>query len=168
MKLVAAVMLAGLAAAACGGGSHGASASGPSNPAYCAAVAAYQQSVVADQGTPAVLKAPHSENMAARFARVDATAPASIKSDTAYVLKLENELVATIKANGNDVFRAEEQLGKTDPIDSTRQDTATKNIARATRSQCHVLFDVTASQHDVEKQLADPSGCHTENTDLCK
>jgi len=159
-------MLAALAAAACGGGAKGAPAAG--DPAYCAAVTAYQQAVVADQGTPAVLKAPHSENMAAKFARVDATAPTSIKSDTGYVLKLENELVAAIKANGDDVFKAEEQLGKTDPIDSTRQDAATKNIARTTRSQCHVLFDVTASQRDVKQQLADPSGCHTENSDLCK
>ncbi len=168
MKLGAAVIVGGLALAACGGGKSAAPSTGAGGSAYCAAVAAYQHAVVADEGTPKVLLAPHSENMAAKFARVDATAPASIKSDTGYVLKLENELVAAIKANGNNVFRAEAKLGKTDPVDGTRRDRATKNIAHATRSQCNVVFDVTASQRDVKQQLADPSGCYTESNDLCK
>ena len=165
-----ALAMAALVAGGCGGAKSSAPTGDRSTGRadYCARVADYQRAVAADEGTPKVLTAAHTENMAKQFALVDAAAPASITSDTAYVLKLENELAKAIAANGDNIFKAEQQLGATDPVDPKKRQTVAEDIARATCAQCHVLFDVTASQKDVVAQLADPSGCNTENTDMCK
>jgi hypothetical protein len=170
MRKLVLLVLTGALLSACGSSGSHKTVPRVATPAdYCTAVAAFQQERVAQEGKGTVdLSEQHVAAVAAKFVEVDAAAPAAVKADTAYVRQGFADEAAAVKGTGNDMDKALAALSKMNAtVDHKRAHAAAEHIAAATKAQCHVVFDVSASEKSVTEQLDDPTGCYSDDDKIC-